>query len=73
MNKYLNITFLQMEEDWNKEQIYFDSNFTVKRCEAQDFGDDEQSQAFYHTWVTDTYAFDLFCPDITNQDLSMFN
>ena len=41
MDKYVNMTFLQMEEDWYTEQIYFESSHGVKRCEASDFGDDE--------------------------------
>ena len=73
VEKYINMTFLQMEEDWNTDQIYFESNHGVKRCEATDFGEDAQSQAYYHTWVTDTYQFDLFCPDLKNQDLKLYN
>ena len=61
---YVNMTFLQMEENWYTDQIYFDSNYTIKRCEPEDFGEDELSQAYYRTWVTDSYQFDLFCPDL---------
>ena len=73
MNKYLNMSFLQLEEDWNREDIYFETNFTIKRCEATDFGEDEASKAYYHTWVTDLYAFDMFCPDLNAQDLFLYN
>ena len=57
------MSFIQMEEDWYSEDVYFESNHTIKRCEAIDFGQDVDSQAYYNTWVTDSYAFDLFCPD----------
>jgi len=53
-----------MDEDWNLDNPYQESNFTVKRCEPSDFGEDKQSQAFYDTWVTEKHKFDMFCPDL---------
>ena len=73
MHRYVNITYLQMIEDWNEDQIYFESNHTMRRCEPADFGDDKQSQGFWHTWITDDYRFDLFCPDLEKQDLFVYN
>ena len=66
MDRYLNLSFYQLEEDWYLDNPYKETNFTVRRCEPTDFGEDEQSQAYYHTWITDTYAFDIFCPDLNN-------
>ena len=45
----------------------------MKRCEPEDFGEDAESQAFYHTWITDIYSFDLFCPDLDKQRLDLYN
>lgn len=53
-----------MKEDWNKKDIYFAVNRTIKRCQPEDFGEDQASQDYWHTWITDDYFFDLFCPDL---------
>ena len=73
MDKYLNISFLQMEEDWYTQDIYFETNLDSKRCMPEDFGDDKISQDFWHTWITDDYQFDLFCPDYDKNNLTIYN
>ena len=62
-----------MKEDWYEKQVYFKSETGLKRCLPEDFGPDEDSQYYWHTWITDTYAFDLFCPDYGNQNLALKN
>lgn len=64
IEKYLNMSYFQMKEDWYTKQVFYENNLTIKRCEADDFGDDQLSHDFYGTWVTDDYAFDVFCPDL---------
>lgn len=62
-----------MEEDWNTTQIYFEQNHTIKKCKPEDFGPDKASQDYWHTWITEKYAFDIFCPDFNQNDLNMYN
>ena len=41
IDRHLNISFYQQKEDWYSEEIYFSENRTIKRCQPEDFGDDE--------------------------------
>lgn len=63
-----------MEEDWySADNVYTEINYGAKRCQPDDFGKDNQSHAFWHTWVTDDYAFDLFCPDYDLGNMTIYN
>ena len=64
-----------MEEDWYKpptERFSF-YNFGIKRCTEYEFGDDIYGEYFLSTWYTQAYKFDLFCPDLKQQDLRLYN
>ena len=62
-----------MEEDWYTEDIYHETILGSKRCLAEDFGTEKASQDYWHTWITDDYAFDLFCPDLKDNNLTIYN
>lgn len=62
-----------MEEDWYDNQVYFETDLSVKRCEPSDFGDDPLSRDIFHTWITDKYQFELFCPDMSAHIHSLYN
>lgn len=73
ISKYINISYLQRDDDWEKDQIYYESNPSVKRCEASDFGDSEQDENFFNSWNTSKYYFPLYCPDLATHDLVLHN
>lgn len=72
MLQYVNVSFHQMQEDWNTGKVTF-SNHSARRCEPKDFGDDEQSKHLYDLWISDAYYFDIFCPDLFSKDLTFYS
>lgn len=62
-----------MEENWYKDQVYNKTKLRSKKCEPEDFGSEEISQKFWHTWINEDYKFDLFCPDLINDDMTLYN
>lgn len=63
IERYINITFSQMHEDWNIGKVTY-SNQSARRCEPEDFGSDKDSKHLYELWISDNYYFDIFCPDL---------
>lgn len=61
-----------MHEDWNVGKVT-NSNHSARRCLPEDFGNDEESKQIYDLWISDDYYFDIFCPDLTNNDISFFS
>ena len=79
IEKYLKITYLQVEEDWYQKEdhsIFKQSKHSVKQCDRQSFGSDEPgdiSDQIFSTWYNDDYKFNLFCPDFSQNDLYLYN
>lgn len=76
IDRYVKLRYYQWSEDWytkDPTQVYNEEMSNIKRCEPKDFGDDEDSRKLYNTWITDTYSFDLFCPDYEMNDFKLFN
>ena len=41
IDQYLDISFLQFEEDWySTDQVYTEVNYGAKKCQPDDFGHD---------------------------------
>ena len=79
LSRYLNLSFLQVEEDWHdfkyKDRHY--RSFGVRECALEDFGGDEHARMRFRVWQ----HRNLFCPDsgqdsplvMQNHDMDSFN
>ena len=72
LERYVNVSFHQMTEDWNIDKITF-NNHSGRRCKPIDFGTDAQSKQLYELWVHEDYYFDIFCPDLTTNDIKFYS
>ena len=61
-----------MEEDWNTGVVTY-ANHSIKRCEPEDFGNDDQSDQLYELWISDDYEFDIFCPDLEKNEIQLYS
>ena len=39
----------------------------------EDFGTDKDSKGLYELWISDDYYFDVFCPDLENNEFTLFS
>ena len=67
-----------MEEDWYQEEdkIFKESKHTIKQCDRQSFGSDipgDISDQIFSTWYNENYKFNMFCPDLSQNDLYLYN
>ena len=53
--------------------MHHDHKTSVKNCEQSDFGNDTKAKKYYEMWVNDDYQYELFCPDLEEQDLQLYN
>ena len=71
LDRYVKIEYFQKIEDWNKpnqNEIFDESNWSSKRCDIADLGNDTFAEEIYEQFINDKYAFDLFCPDFDKTD-----
>ena len=65
LDRYINITFMQAEEDWdNQEEVIKERLIKTKQCDQYDFGTDDTSKKLFESWN----GFSLFCPQVTEQN-----
>ena len=55
------------------DQVYTEKSISAKLCSVYEFGNDSFAEEFLKTWITDTYQFDVFCPDLRQYDYSLYN
>ena len=76
MKRYFTVQYKQITEDWNTDEVYFTSLESMKRCDQKDFGFDAPEKwesEYYSTWYSDTYTYNVFCADLENSDLKLYN
>ena len=57
-----------MHEDRNIGKVTY-SNQSARRCQPEDFGDDKDSKDLYELWISDDYSYDIFCPNLLENEL----
>lgn len=75
LSKYVKVSYRQLIEDWNKpvDDVYTEQSIGAKRCSVYEFGNDTYADQYFSTWVTDSYEFDLFCPDLLAHHYDLFD
>ena len=73
LKKYINTTAVQIDTNWNLKGNNFmnETNFEMKPCTLQDFGEDEVSAKYFYSWN----GFMLLCPKTQSEEgkeLSLF-
>ena len=68
--KYIKLYFNQVEEDWTKtENQIMTKNILAKQCEESDFGDDDESKAFYAKMMN--LGKSVICPDTSETNFQL--